>query len=147
MGKYKISRLFSFDSAHVLAKGYRGKCSQVHGHTWKTELTVVADSSLLDQFDMVVDFSLLKEIGEEVKKIFDHKLIIYAGDAKAVQIQDITHYDVIKLEANPTVEILTERVFQIASSYLKLKCPTNFGAYDIEVTMWETPDSKCKYTP
>ena len=30
---------FSFDSAHFLY-GYEGKCSNIHGHRWKVEVTV-----------------------------------------------------------------------------------------------------------
>ena len=57
----------SFDSAHFLS-GYEGKCSNIHGHRWKLEVTV--QSETLEQTGqirgMVVDFGQLKD---DIKKI------------------------------------------------------------------------------
>lgn len=36
---YFLKSEFSFDSAHFLY-GYEGKCSNIHGHRWKVEVTV-----------------------------------------------------------------------------------------------------------
>lgn len=60
-----------FDAAHYLP-GYKGKCSQMHGHTWTVEVEVYGNIS---ENGMVVDFIQLKE---ELKKIidqFDHNVL------------------------------------------------------------------------
>ena len=36
---FELKTSASFDSAHFLS-GYQGKCSNLHGHRWKIEVTV-----------------------------------------------------------------------------------------------------------
>lgn len=36
---YVLKTNSSFDSAHFLS-GYKGKCSNIHGHRWKVEIQV-----------------------------------------------------------------------------------------------------------
>ena len=59
---YQLTTHASFDSAHFLS-GYEGKCSNIHGHRWKLEVTV--QSETLEQTGqirgMVVDFGQLKD--------------------------------------------------------------------------------------
>ena len=57
-----------FDSAHCL-KNYKGKCANVHGHTYKIEVWVCGDSDQLDKAGILWDFGNLKEILNH----FDHK--------------------------------------------------------------------------
>ena len=39
IGKVGISKVFTFDSAHHL-NDYQGKCKNIHGHTYKLEVTL-----------------------------------------------------------------------------------------------------------
>jgi len=65
---YTLRKETTFDAAHYLP-GYKGKCSQLHGHTWKV---IVQISSLqLNEMSMVFDFSKIKEIVQR----FDHRLV------------------------------------------------------------------------
>ena len=52
----------TFDSAHFL-KGYQGKCSNIHGHTWK--VMIIVSSPILQSEgsckDMLEDFGYLKQ--------------------------------------------------------------------------------------
>lgn len=38
----KITKIFTFDSSHML-DGHDGKCQNLHGHTYKLEITVSDD--------------------------------------------------------------------------------------------------------
>ena len=49
------------DSAHSLLN-YDGKCSKIHGHTWKISLWIKGDDSLLDKSGILWDFGNLKKI-------------------------------------------------------------------------------------
>ena len=40
---YQLTTHASFDSAHFLS-GYEGKCSNIHGHRWKLEVTVQSET-------------------------------------------------------------------------------------------------------
>ena len=74
---YQLTTHASFDSAHFLS-GYEGKCSNIHGHRWKLEVTV--QSETLEQTGqirgMVVDFGQLKDDIKKLADEFDHSLII-----------------------------------------------------------------------
>ncbi|HDN83401.1 MAG TPA: 6-carboxytetrahydropterin synthase QueD [Candidatus Altiarchaeales archaeon] len=66
----KVGRIFYFDAAHQL-KDYKGKCENLHGHTYKLEVVVSGDIS---SEGMVLDFSKLKDIvNREIIEELDHK--------------------------------------------------------------------------
>lgn len=58
----KITKIFTFDSSHML-DGHDGKCQNLHGHTYKLEITVSDDPVRGGPKDgMVMDFTDLKAI-------------------------------------------------------------------------------------
>ncbi len=70
--KYQIKRRFRFEAAHYLPK-YDGACKNMHGHSYKLEVTLVA-SELLN--DMVFDFKDFKHlIHSKVVDQYDHQLL------------------------------------------------------------------------
>ena len=87
---YQLTTHASFDSAHFLS-GYEGKCSNIHGHRWKLEVTV--QSETLEQTGqirgMVVDFGQLKDDIKKLADEFDHSLIIEDGTLKEKTVEDI----------------------------------------------------------
>ena len=71
---YKITKEFHFEAAHLL-NFHKGLCKNLHGHSYKLYVTV--QSQKLNEESMVVDFSLLKKIVEDIIiKKFDHSCII-----------------------------------------------------------------------
>jgi len=119
--KMLVCKKVSFDAAHFLPN-YSGKCANMHGHRWIVELAIEGE---VKATGMVVDFTLLKEFLEEVKEVFDHKVI----------------NDVIE---NPTAENicvwirdrLTQWKLDGHIDFLKLfRCELEF------IRVWETPDS------
>lgn len=72
MERLRVTKYFSFDSAHFLP-GYEGKCARMHGHTWQVMLTV---EGVVDPMDgMVVDFTVLKKIVEPWIELLDHRVL------------------------------------------------------------------------
>ena len=68
----RVTKIFSFDSAHQL-HGHSGKCANLHGHTYRLEVTVEGP---VNGEGMVVDFYDLKQIVEErVIRKLDHTFI------------------------------------------------------------------------
>ena len=59
----KIQTEIKIDSAHKLPN-YKGKCSNLHGHTWK--IVVAIETDTLDENDFVVDFTKVKAIVSEL---------------------------------------------------------------------------------
>lgn len=91
---YQLSVSQSLDAAHFL-NGYPGNCANIHGHTWKVEVTIIG--SKLDSLGMVVDFREVREKLAKVLEQFDHVLI-----------NEIAPFDRI----NPTSENLAYFIFQ-----------------------------------
>ncbi len=67
MTHIRITKQFSFETGHALY-GYDGKCKNVHGHSYRLDVTVIGspitDSSNV-KYGMVIDFSDLKIIAKE----------------------------------------------------------------------------------
>lgn len=78
-----------FSSAHRL-QDYEGKCSQLHGHTWKVCVWVRGDEKLKNKIGLLWDFNNLKKIINDL----DHK---YLNDI---------------IQGNPSVENLTTYIYR-----------------------------------
>ena len=67
-----VTKEVTFDAAHLLT-GYEGLCRNLHGHTYRLQVSV---SSEPDERGMVVDFKRLKELMKsEITDRFDHSFI------------------------------------------------------------------------
>ena len=78
MTNIRITKQFSFETGHALY-GYDGKCKNVHGHSYRLDVTVIGvpitDNTNV-KFGMVIDFSDLKKIvKEEIVNVFDHATV------------------------------------------------------------------------
>jgi len=115
---YRLRIESEFDAAHKLV-GYKGKCSRLHGHTWKVEVFVVGEK--LDDIGILVDFNTLKEKLGEITDKLDHSFL---NDFKEI--------------GNPTSENISRYVFQNLKGLpktVKLE----------KARVWENPKSWCEY--
>lgn len=98
MAKLSITKIFTFEAAHIL-KGYDGLCANIHGHSYRLEVTVFSPGSNVEpgcflhspdnpKNGMLFDFSELKKrVNQAVIEPFDHSLILNretAGDLTKV---------------------------------------------------------------
>jgi 6-pyruvoyltetrahydropterin/6-carboxytetrahydropterin synthase len=141
--KQRITKEFSFDAGHRLAKDYRGKCQYPHGHHYVVEVTI--ESEVLDRLDMVIDFNELKFIGTYLDKTFDHKMILYRQDPFLHFYRDAIEGFGLKaseaiclLEGNPTAEFMASKIY---IDILKV-LPPEFDL--ISVVVYETPTSRAE---
>lgn len=84
-----VVKEFTFDAAHQLV-GHCGKCSRIHGHTYRLRVAVEGPVKTEDGSDkgMVIDFGDLKKIVQErVINLLDHKFIA-CGDEPIIQLFD-----------------------------------------------------------
>jgi len=72
MKMYKITAESSFSAAHQLPD-HPGKCRNLHGHNWRVQAVVGAET--LDGQGMVVDFAVLKKALGELCDRFDHRMV------------------------------------------------------------------------
>lgn len=120
---YHLSIITSFAAAHNLLH-YQGDCENLHGHNWKVEVTVSADS--LDKSGLGIDFKILKKHTREVMNYLDHK---YLNDLEAFK------------NISPSSEQIARFVFEQLEKSLQ--------GYEViiqKVTVWESDNAYAAYT-
>ena len=68
----KLGVCSHFSAAHTLPK-HKGKCKQLHGHTYKVEIVVEGEKD--KETECIVDFSEVKALLDEVLEHLDHKYL------------------------------------------------------------------------
>lgn len=114
----EVTKIFTFDAAHRIAE-YVGKCHELHGHTYRVELTVRGPR---DRRGIVVDFTDLKAIFKEFyERVLDHRYL----------------NEVIPT-ANTTAENLAVWFFNYWDRHVRPRYPHLFPE---RIRIWETPTS------
>ncbi|RZN83839.1 MAG: 6-carboxytetrahydropterin synthase [Winogradskyella sp.] len=111
MSNIRITKQFSFETGHALY-GYDGKCKNVHGHSYRLDVTVIgvpiSDTSNV-KFGMVIDFGDLKKIVKaEIVDVFDHATVFNKNTPHvelAKELQDRGH-NVLLVDYQPTSEMM-----------------------------------------
>ena len=111
MGTIRITKQFSFETGHALY-GYDGKCRNVHGHSYKLNVTVIgqpiSDTTHV-KLGMVIDFSDLKVIVKnKIVDIYDHATVFNKNTPHvelAKELADRGH-DVLLVDYQPTSEMM-----------------------------------------
>lgn len=121
---FLLTKEFHFEAAHHLL-GYDGACANVHGHSYKLQVTVGGDiadkNSDIASDCMVMDFKDLKSIVEEkVIKKFDH--------------QDLNVFF-----KNPTAEVIAYHIYWVVRKAL----PADIKV--VQVKLWETETSSVTF--
>lgn len=134
MSNIRITKQFSFETGHALY-GYDGKCKNVHGHSYRLDVTVIgkpiSDNSNV-KFGMVIDFGDLKKIvKEEVVDVFDHATVFNKNTphvelAKELESRD---HNVLLVDYQPTSEMM---VIDFAEK-IKKRLPKNIELFSLKL--------------
>ena len=107
--------------AHLL-EGYDGPCSNVHGHSYKLEVTVIGfpiTDKTHPKYGMVMDFGQLKSIvKEEVIRRFDHVLLVNKQSKIAKAKVDLPIQKIVAVDYEPTCENLLVHIAKLVSAKL-----------------------------
>ena len=79
---YKVTKLFKVPIGHRLSC-HKGLCKNIHGHNLKIEVEVSCEE--LNENGMVIDFSDLKAMTNEIIDEWDHALFINFMDQEIVK--------------------------------------------------------------
>lgn len=139
MSTIRITKQFNFETGHALY-GYDGKCRNVHGHSYKLDVTVIgspiSDNSHV-KYGMVIDFSDLKKIvKEEVVDVFDHATVFNKNTPHielAKELADRGHH-VILVDYQPTSEMM---IIDFAEK-IKRRLPENIQLFSLKLQETET---------
>jgi len=140
MAKIRLTKIFHFDTGHALA-GYDGKCRNVHGHSYRLEVTVMGEP-IQDpnhvKFGMVIDFGDLKEIvKKQVIDDYDHALVLNKNTAYK-EIGDFLEergHHILLVDFQPTGEMMIQDMAQRIIPHL----PKNVSLFKLK--LYETGTS------
>ncbi|MBT8270177.1 MAG: 6-carboxytetrahydropterin synthase [Bacteroidia bacterium] len=134
MKKIRITKQFSFETGHALY-GYDGKCRNVHGHSYRLDVTVIgqpiSDSNNV-KYGMVIDFGDLKKIvKEEIVDVFDHATIFNQNTPHVELANELKKRDhnVLLVDYQPTSEMM---VIDFAKKIQK-RLPKNIKLHSLKL--------------
>lgn len=138
----KVTKEITFDSAHMLSN-YEGKCANLHGHTYKLQVTLNGDVN--NESCMVLDFNVFKDIlNNTIMEKFDHAVIFsapgYRNDAEHELYEWCRKYSkryVVVPGGKSTCEDIAPYIRKLVSEKLE---ENNIDAF-VSVRLWETPTS------
>lgn len=137
----KVTKEVTFDSAHMLSK-YEGKCHNLHGHTYKLQVTL--EGAIIEDGNeqcMVMDFNTLKQYMDTALNSFDHA-IIFSGEGFRNEAEDELFTWANKWGMNYVV-VYGKSTSENISSYIKMMIESfiDVKKYKVSVKVWETPTS------
>ena len=132
--KIRITKRFTFESAHAI-NGYDGLCKNIHGHSYKLNVTVIGTpiSNTQDsKCGMIIDFSDLKKIvQEEIVLPFDHATVLNCNSPHKIMADELEDKGnkIIRVNFQPTCEML---VIDFAEK-IKKKLPKNISLHSLKL--------------
>ncbi|KRQ86255.1 6-carboxy-5,6,7,8-tetrahydropterin synthase [Caloramator mitchellensis] len=138
--KLTVTKEFTFDCAHMLSN-HDGLCSNLHGHTYKLEVT--ASAQLIKEGSskgMVVDFGDLKSIVKEtIVDKFDHSFLFWEEGSEAekeiARVVENFGMRIVKFKERPTAENMAIYIINTLNENLEN------GIKIVRVRLYETPTS------
>lgn len=138
---YGLKTEASFDAAHFL-KGYKGKCSNLHGHRWRVVLSVKAEELISEQdiqhSGMIVDFGDLKGDLKHEADLLEHSLIYEKDSLRPTTIAALKEeeFRLVEVAFRPTAENFAKFFFDKMKTY---------GYKVAQVEVYETPNNCAVY--
>lgn len=139
MSTIRITKQFNFETGHALY-GYDGKCRNVHGHSYKLNVTVIGhpiNDNTHVKYGMVIDFSDLKKIvKEEIVDVFDHATVFNKNTPHielAKELEKRGHH-VILVDYQPTSEMM---ILDFAER-IKQRLPDSIELFSLKLQETET---------
>ena len=133
----RLTKQFGFEMAHTLPQ-YDGKCRNIHGHSYKLEVTVEYDKTIEEddheatpKDGLVLDFHQLKQIVEKaIIEPFDHSMLLPIDSP--ITIEGPTK--LIRTPFQPTTENLLLHFYKL----LKDKFPQQVKLYSLRLAETES---------
>ena len=137
---YLLTSEIKFDAAHRLSN-YKGKCSQIHGHTYRVIVTI--KSNKLNSWGAIMDFGELKKILKtHIGDKYDHKTILMFKDNENQIIGRVLNKDgIVWTSSNPTAENMARDIWNdlipVFNIIINIKL--------VKVTVYETATNAATY--
>lgn len=137
---YSVTKSFHFCAAHRL-HDYEGKCSNIHGHNYKVEITLESPELVKD---MVVDFGdMTRTIGKWIDDKLDHALLICRKDETLLSLLGEENMKSFRMNDKTTAENIARLIFQECNNVLRRDREALFVR---KVVVWETETCCASYS-
>lgn len=134
-----VTKTVRFDAAHILTN-HQGLCKNLHGHTYRVDISVTMPTDPVGGNDMVIDFKDLKAIATaSICDRFDHAFVYSTaseGEREIASVVEKHGMRTVALGFRSTAENLARYFF----GELKPRIP---GLVSVKV--WETADSCAEF--
>lgn len=139
-----ITKIFTTETSHRARNAVSTKCSNIHGHTYKIELTL--SGSPINPSGMVLDFSYLKQFIKPYIDMFDHcHLFSTLEDQQYQDFIKTTTDRWISAPFNWSCEIMSLLIFKACDKIIRGLVFLDGEAPKLEkVTIWETATGRCE---
>ena len=135
----KVSKTLTFDAAHQLV-GHFGKCANLHGHTYKVEISLAGETVQQGSSQgMVVDFYHVKKIAGKFVDRLDHAVLLQGNEP--IFLKDAVDTKRVIFGFRTTAEnmsrYLTWTLTELMWQYARID----------SIKLWETPSgcAECSY--
>nr|DAS08236.1 MAG TPA: 6-pyruvoyl tetrahydropterin synthase [Caudoviricetes sp.] len=135
----KVSKTLTFDAAHQLV-GHFGKCANLHGHTYKVEISLAGETVQQGSSQgMVVDFYHVKKIAGKFVDRLDHAVLLQGNEP--IFLKDAVDTKRVIFGFRTTAEnmsrFLTWTLTELMWQYARID----------SIKLWETPSgcAECSY--
>lgn len=117
-----LTKEFRLEMAHALV-GYDGLCNQIHGHSYRLEVTVEGFDTAAEgpKMGMAIDFKEVKRAVEEsVVADYDHSFLIRRSEATEEVVEVLSKYfsRIHALDWQPTSENMLEHFAGLIAAHL-----------------------------
>lgn len=131
MKKYELSIVHTWSMGHRLSHGYKGPCSNLHGHTYTG--TFYFETDFLDSIGFARDFKELKnKIVNYIDPAYDHRTLISKYDELREHLIELP--GVVLFDDNPTAENIAKTIYLDLKFDEKLKDQVKLVAVEIGET-------------
>jgi len=156
--RYEITKKFKFEAGHrvwkqnlLSGKGAKllkeippNPCLNIHGHSYKVEITVGSDR--LNEQEMVIDFYHIKAaLKDLIDNQLDHSFIIDKNDPLYPKFKEIFGFlKLTEVDFCPTAEALAKYIYDYTTEKLK-EAELLDDIKVVKVVIWETETGKAEY--
>ena len=161
---YSIKSEVTFDAAHRLPD-YPGKCSCIHGHTYRAIFDMKFDASDINLSikPFIMDFGSFKKIIKDLVDVWDHTIVLYEKDPIIASMLDadlntIGGLGLVTMKHIPSAEnMVTQLVREFIIAYASYAPKIVLKDWEIlsgkeilpmtiSVTLYETPASAITFS-
>lgn len=142
---HRMEKRFTFPMGHRLCK-HDGACFNFHGHNYV--VLVGLKSAVLNENDMIIDFSHFKEQLNPIFDALDHAFMINQSDTDTIGHLEKLSLKVIPVNYDPTAERMAEEIYYAIEARMEKirEVAKNIHIQLDYVTIFENENSKATFS-